>query len=108
MTSRLATGNGAIVTTDTGTNDLVVINCATGNRCPGCWAWFMTGIASVRGINMTGGLATGNGAIMTAGTGTNHISMVNRIIRNGCPRCRAGLMTGIAGIRTTNMIGGFT
>jgi len=67
----------AIVTAETGTNHLTMINCTTGHRNPWRWTRLMTGIAQICCIDVVHRLTAGGGSIMAADTGTNHLRMVN-------------------------------
>ena len=69
----LTNGCCAIVATHASANDLVVIHCTTGYRCPVSGQRFMAGITQIGGINMcirfTGGIrivVTGNTVISEA------------------------------------------
>lgn len=44
--------NYVVVTTATDTDNLVVVHCAIGNRCPGCWSGLMAGITKVSTVNV--------------------------------------------------------
>ena len=67
----------------------------------------MAGITERGGIDMVGRLTTGGRAIVATGTGTDHMTMIDRTARHRCPRYRPGLMAGIAGVGTIDMVSWF-
>jgi len=74
----LATGDGSIVTTETGTDDFVVVNRRCSNRCPGCREHGMTGIAVIGCINMGRILAAGCRSIVPGKTVIDETGVINR------------------------------
>ena len=49
----LTAGKRAVMTTDTGTDNMTMIDRADLHRNPGCWARLMTGVTGIGGINMS-------------------------------------------------------
>lgn len=103
MVGALTTGQGAIMTTDTGTNHLRVVNgvCRNGNPWRGTRG--MTGIALLRAINMTRSFATGNDSVMTTGAGANHLPMIDCGVGNWHPGGRQFFVAGFTEIVSVNM-----
>ena len=70
MRIALATGGGSIVTTNTGTDDLRMINISRCHWRPGRRERRMTGITRICGINVSVTFTTGIGAVVTTDTVT--------------------------------------
>jgi hypothetical protein len=87
----LATSSCAIVTADTSTDHLRVVNRRRCNRCPGSREFLMAGIAQIRGINVRGTLTCRIRAVMTIDTVIHKAAVIND---GRCPV--RGDMTGIA------------
>ena len=66
-----------IVTTAANANNFSVVNICIGHGYPRCGSRLMAGIASIGGVNVVSAFATGHYAIMTTGTTTNDLRMVN-------------------------------
>lgn len=64
----------------------------------------MTLVAFQRGLNMRRSFTLRNHVIVATGTDTQHFVVVHRTVRNGSPRCRTWLVTGITRISGINMI----
>ena len=98
MGGRFALRNNIVMATHAGTNDIPMINGVCLNRCPGCWARLMTGIAGICCVDMIARLTGCGCTIMTTKAGTDHFVMVDRTTLYRCPACREDLVTGVAGI----------
>ena len=96
MRSMFSGCNYAVMTAGTYSGHFVVIN--KYDRRPGRWAGCMTGITYIACINMIDTLATGYYAVMTTGTSTNDMAMINCTWRNWRPGSGARRMTGITGV----------
>lgn len=97
------TGGGAIVTTETGADYLIMIHCIGGHRCPGCRTRQVAGVTRIGAIDMVGRFSTGNRAVVTTGAGANHMAMIHRARLYWCPRCRSRLVAGITGVGRINV-----
>ena len=96
------------MTAGTGTNDMRVIDCTVGHWCPGYWTGLVTGFTGVGGINMTGGFARCQGTVVTAGTDTQYLRVIDRVTGNRCPRLWWYTMAGIAQVTAADMVGRFS
>ena len=65
------------MTTEAGTNHLVMIYGVIGQRSPWRWPRQVTGITQVCGINVIRRFSTGNAAVMATGTGTYNMAMIH-------------------------------
>ena len=83
MTCALAAGNDAIMTINTGANDLRMIHRNGCNRCPGRREFLMTGITYITAGYVHRALAAGCGPVVTSNTITYKCRMVHRY--NGRP-----------------------
>lgn len=72
-----ARGNNVIVTARTNADYLRVIHGAGGHRYPGIRSRQVAGFAHVSTVNMRGGFATGNNAIMATDTGAQYLVMID-------------------------------
>ena len=77
MTCALAAGNDAIMTINTGANDLRMIHRNGCNRCPGRREFLMTGITNITTGYVRRTLATGDYPIMTSHTVTGKRSVIH-------------------------------
>ena len=59
---------GSVVTTGAGSNDLRMIYCVVGNRCPGRREPFMTAVAEIRTVYVCTILTAGTDTIVTGYT----------------------------------------
>lgn len=103
MIGAFTTGNGTVMTADTGTDDFGMIDVTIGDRRPGRRARQMTGVAQVAGINMIGPFTAGDSTVMTTGTGAIDLGMVHGGYRHRCPGGREFLMAGITHIAGIDM-----
>ena len=91
MTGTLTTGNRAIMTAKTGTDDFSMVHRSRGNRGPARREFKMTGIAKIAGRDMIGILTACRYTIVASDTVTDKRRMINC-----CGRCPGiGAMTGI-------------
>lgn len=72
-----AAGGRAVVATETGADHFVVIDCAGRHGCPRNGARLMARGATVRGVQVIGGLAGKQGIVMAADTATNYLAMID-------------------------------
>ena len=63
----------------------------------------MTAVAVITTGYVGGGLAAGDGSVVTANTGTEHLSMIHRTISHRPPGRRERLMAGITAITAVDM-----
>jgi hypothetical protein len=103
VTSGLAGCHRSVVTINTGSNDLCMINSTGCDRCPGGRGFFVAGIANVRTIYMNGALATGGNTVMAGNAVVDEVGMVNARRYPG-----GDAMTVFTRLRSDDMIGGFT
>ncbi len=96
----LATGRDAVVTADAIARERRVVHGNGG--CPGSRA--MATVTFQCGHNMPGGFTGCQRAVMTARAHTDDFIVIHCAVRHRGPRCRAGLMTGIAYIARGNMV----
>lgn len=108
MAGALARRRYAIVTTGTGTNNLVMVNGSGRHRCPGCRSGLMTGITRVSTVNVVRRFTRGRRPVMTAGAGTDDLRMIHIRRCHRRPGCGSRLVARITGIAGIYMIGGFT
>ena len=99
----LAAGDRTVVTTETGANHLCMINCSRCNRRPEIRPRCMASITDITGVNVIDTLATGNGSVVTAGAGSQHLRMVYGCVGHWYPWRGTGLMAGITGITGSNV-----
>ena len=75
----------AVMTTDTGAHDFVVIYVGIGYRCPGGRTGCMAGFTRVAGINVCCTTAAGDDSVVTTDAGSNHLRVINRSRRDRRP-----------------------
>lgn len=101
---RFARGDGVVMATGTGTDNLRMIHRICRHRRPGCREHGMAGIANVSGVNMAREFTRGRYAVMAGYTISGEITVVH--CRHRQPR--RGGMAGIAFQRRLNMRRRFT
>ena len=94
----LTTGVGTVVTIDTVIHKIGMVD---SRRCP--LRSGMTHITLIRGLDMGGALACGNGAIMTTRTNTQYFIVVHVGRCHRLPRRRTRCVAGIAIVRAVDM-----
>ena len=106
--SAFTRSNHSIMTADTGTDDLVVINGAAIYRRPWCRSWLVTGITGIGAIDMIHALTRRHQTIVTTDTGAIHLRMVHHVSGDGRPQSWEFFVAGIAHVRSIYMIRSFT
>lgn len=104
----LPCGNHVIVATTAYPDDFSVINIGVSNRCPWCGSWLVAGITNVTAIDMSCTFTAGDGAIVTTGTTTDDLGMVDRARNHRCPECGCHFMAQMTLITGINMAGTLT
>ena len=67
-----------VMTTNTGTYNMAVIDGVRRNWRPGNRSRLVACITGIRAVNMICWFATGNSAVMAAGTNSQYLRMINR------------------------------
>jgi len=105
MVGALASGNHIVMTAGTNTQHLIMVHGIVRHRYPGCRAGLVTRVAGIRGIDVISTFAGGNRSVVATRTRTDNLRMINGAWLNGRPGGREYRMTGVALIRTVNVVG---
>ena len=108
MRGRFSTCRCSIVTTETATNNLVMVNRISSYRYPRRWSRQMTGITEIRCLDVRGPFTRCDSAIMAAGAGAYDMTVIYRTSLHRYPWYWSWLMTGIASVGGIDMAGRFT